>query len=367
MLPGATLSSKPKPAPFLYPDAHVVSPLQDFELGGVALNDPSLGLEYTWWVAYVEFGDEGADDKVFIRSANGDPVLIHEGPNITEVALAFDSNMREQVAWTEDGLCRFRWYDTQQNLQVITDYPQADNLRLGLDDKREAQGARRDVILAYTRDGNLCIRAQRDRYNTEYVLRRVGPGRLLRVGMNEGLRFQFQFDPEVRNDDPDWPSHQDTWSIPLDAGFSPGEMVGLWAKNWGFLGFRQIEYREYRTGPRLVVHVDAPGEDRIIAGYPYNARYQPLPLSQPDERGAILGRKRRLVRAILSVEDAANLMVNEIPALPETGEDMSHEHTARSGEFEVRMLGWTTGDEVVVEAVSPYSAIVRALIREYNQ
>lgn len=366
MLPGNVLSSTPKPAPFLYPDAQVVSPLQDFELGGIDINDTSEGLERTWWMAYTETED-GEDDKIYIRSALGDPILIHEGPNITEVALAFDSNMRPQVAWKEDGLCRFRWYDTQQNMQIITDYPQADNLRLGLDDKRETMGGKRDVILAYTRAGNLCIRAQRDRYGTEYVLRGVGPGRLLRVGMNEGLRFQFQFDPEADPNDPEWPSHEDTWSIPLDAGFSPGEMVGLWAEELGFLGFRQIEYRELREGPHLIVYVDAPGEEQIVAGYPYHARYEPLPLAEPDQRGVILGRKRRLVRAILSVEDAANLMVNEIPVLPETGEDMSHEHSTHSGEFEVRMLGWTTGDKMVVEAVSPYSAIVRALIREYNQ
>jgi hypothetical protein len=62
-----------------------------------------------------------------------------------------------------------------------------------LDDKRPLQNAVSDVILAYTRSGNLYFRAQRDRYLVEYPLATAVTGTLDKVGMNTVNRLQFEF------------------------------------------------------------------------------------------------------------------------------------------------------------------------------
>ncbi|TVR96493.1 MAG: hypothetical protein EA406_11830 [Rhodospirillales bacterium] len=364
MLPDQTLSSEVLDAPFLFPDGDVVDPRQDFELGGVALNDPSQGLQVTWWSAFIS--EDG--DEIFVQRSGEPPISILTGTNITEVALAFDSNMRPQIAFKEDGLNRFRWFDTNAGQQVITDYPGTDTLRLGLDDKRPTQSTARDVLLVYTRDNGLYFRAQRDRYLVEYTLATgLPPGRLLRVGMNTINRFQFEYVEGADPNDLIWPIGGNQWEIPLDAGFAPGEVVGVWAEGAGFIGFAETQLQETNVGPRLLIEISAPDADNLVIGYPYSAKFKPLPLNQPDGRGPMLGRKRRLIRAILSVEDAANLLANEIPVLPASGDDQGVEYTPLTGEYEVRMLGWTTKDELEIEAVSPYHAVIRAMLREYNQ
>ena len=53
MLPGNVPSTVAVPSEFLSPDDQVSSPLIDFERGGVALNNSSLGLNYQNWSCFV--------------------------------------------------------------------------------------------------------------------------------------------------------------------------------------------------------------------------------------------------------------------------------------------------------------------------
>jgi len=364
MIPDQRLSTTTLTAPFLHPDGLVTSPLKDYELGGRALNDPSEGLQVQVWACFVD------GDDIMIQAGDSTPEVLFTAAGTTEVALAFDQNMRPAVAFTQSGTPKLRWYDTLVGAQVITEYPDVDNLRLGLDDKRQTQLAANDIILAYTRDGGLYFRAQRDRFTIEYTLStNVGVGRLLRIGLNTGNRFQFEFYRGADPTDLTWPTTGTLWEIPADAGFSEGEIVGLWAEAFGFLGFQEIT----TSDDTLVVQFAAtgiPADDvptELVIGYPYSAKFQPLPMAQPDGQGPIMGRKRRLIRAILSVEDAASILVEGQPLLPMTGEGQSRKLTARTGEFEVRVLGWTSNDEIQIEAMSPYHATIRAMLREYNQ
>ena len=363
MLPDESLSSTDIPGILLYPDNLVTSPLQDYELGGVALNDPSQGLQVQLWTAFVD------GDDIMIQATDGDPEVLITAPGTDEVALTFDSNMRPALAYRQAGLCKFRWYDTLVADQVVTEYPDADSLRVALDDKRSTQSTSRDIILAYTRAEGLYFRAQRDRYLVEYTLdATIGPGRLLRLGMSTVNRVQFEFVAGADPDSPVFPRTDNKWLVPGDSGFGEGELVGIWAEGLGFIDFRQIE----REGDNLLLTVDMPGtvdQDRpteLIIGYPYSARFVPLPFAEPDNRGPLLGRKRRLIRALFSVQDAGQLLVNNQPLLPQVGEGQSDELTSRTGHYEVRMLGWTAEDRLEVEAVSPYHAIIRAMLREYN-
>ena len=369
MIPDQRLSTTQLGASFLTPDDLVTSPTQDYELGGRALDDPSEGLQVQVWTCYVD------GDDIMIQASDNTPEVLFTAAGTTEVALAFDQNMRATVAFTQAGVPKLRWYDPVPAETVIDEYADVDNIRLALDDKRQVQTEQgsSDIIMAYTRAGGLYFRAQRDRFTVEYTLNAdVGPGRLLRTGLNSTNRFQLEFAEGADPTDPEWPLVNNQWEIPLEVGFSVGEIVGLWAEGFGFLGFKKIEGT---ADDRMVVTFDpasvtsntANQPTALTIGYPYSAKFIPLPMAQPDGQGPILGRKRRLIRAILSVEDAAAILADGNPIMPMTGEGQSTDLTARTGEFEVRMLGWTTSDELVIEVMSPYDAIIRAMLREYNQ
>lgn len=364
-LPGGQneLSSIALTAPFLHPDGLVVSPTQDYELGGVALNDPSQGLQVQTWTCFVD------GDNIMIQAGDDTAEVLFTASGVDEVALAFDQNMRPTVAYRQAGVCKLRWFDTSVGQLVTDDFPNIDNIRLCLDDKRPTQEQANDVLMFYVRNNNLYFRQQRDRFEIERLLREDLPdGRLLRVGMNRILRVQLEFAEGADPADQVWPVVGDVWEVPFDSGFSAGEIVGLWAEGFGFMGFRQIEaqgeFLVINFAPPGVANQDLPTE--LVIGYPYRARFDALPFAEPDGRGPIMGRKRRLIRTIVSVEDAAALLVNDIPLLPATGEGQGRELTKRTGEFEVRTLGWTDSDEVVIEAVSPYDATIRAMLREYT-
>ncbi len=89
---------------------------------------------------------------------------------MTEIALAFDQNMRAHVAFVQSGLAWLWWYDSQVNQMAFTSFPGMSNPRLATDEKRDAELAVSDVVLSYMSGGNLCCRIQRERFTVERVL-----------------------------------------------------------------------------------------------------------------------------------------------------------------------------------------------------
>lgn len=182
-----TISSTPSPSAFVDAKADTVSPLVDYETGGVALQDPSEGLQYQVWTARTD----GTD--ITIEADNSPAQVIYSGTNITEISLAFDSNMNYFVAFVEDGQAKFKWYDSTVSDFTVTDLGATDaNPRCTLDDKRSFNNSGRSIILAYLRGDNLYARYQNDRYDTEYNLGAITPGKkLAKIGMGSGLRLNY--------------------------------------------------------------------------------------------------------------------------------------------------------------------------------
>lgn len=188
MIPAGGLSTTPQPAPFLEQVNSTLQPLIDYEMGGVALNNPSQGLWVQLWRVRVD------GDVVYLGPDGGteQPAFIRAG--ITEVALAFDQNMQPAIAFVQSGMAWLWWFDSSVPGMVFTQFPGILNPRLTLDDKRPGQVGNSDVILAYLRAGSLYYRQQRDRYQTEYLLSSVPPcGGLASVCMSTGNRLQFAF------------------------------------------------------------------------------------------------------------------------------------------------------------------------------
>lgn len=191
-LPQNVVTTVPLVAPFLSPDASDFRNDQSLEQGGIAVNDPSRGLQYQDWIAEIVSGGTA----VQIRPVGGGATttLVTGATNVTLVSLAFDINMQPSLAYTDGGVIKFRWYDTILSSFVTDSYPTATSCRLSTDDKRDAQQSVTDVILSYTRAGVLYWRQQRDRYTVEYT---AGPAvgyALRRVGMTTNNRLCFELE-----------------------------------------------------------------------------------------------------------------------------------------------------------------------------
>lgn len=191
MLPGNTASSLDVPGAYLPPDALASSTVIDFERGGVAIGDASLGLDYQDWRGEVIV----ATGQVRIYPVGGVASVYFTESGISEFSFTFDQSMRPVLGYVADGVTRLRWFDSLAGAFVITNFPNTRSPRLALDDKRPMEIANSDVIFGYIRDdGALCYRQQRDRYATEYVLRTgIDPSqRLINIGMSSALRLQFE-------------------------------------------------------------------------------------------------------------------------------------------------------------------------------
>lgn len=209
MMPGNALSTHAKTGHFLVPDDRrprltkkagdetsygqcLDSNPTDWDLGGLALNDPSHGLKLQVW----EFRLEG-ETVVAQPADHGETVVLHAaaGPGITELAGAFDSNMQYVLAFVQGGVTKLYWYDSTPQEYVTTEFPGCDSPRLTLDDKRESQADSRDVLFFYLRANALYFRVQREKYATEHHLQDCPPRtlRLGRVGMNTVNRVQIEF------------------------------------------------------------------------------------------------------------------------------------------------------------------------------
>lgn len=186
-LPEPLLIDEGVTTPFIYPRSKNYPLTESWESGGVALNDPSQDLTKYVWQAWTD----GTTITVKRQDLDTYHVVLMDS-NITEIDLTFDQNMRPCIAYVANKVSKLYWYDTQQAMQVIDEYPLITSPRVSLDDKRRFNVANSDIIFAYQKGDTLCYRVQRERFTTEYVLATNGKRRILwRIGMGCKNRFLF--------------------------------------------------------------------------------------------------------------------------------------------------------------------------------
>ena len=178
----------------LAPHNTVKVPLKDYARGGKALLDSSDGLNIKNWEIYKE------GDKIYIKAEDGDPVEVEDIPtDVTWLSFCFDQNMHYNIAYIRNGVTFWYWYDPvaekYKDLELGEGYisPMA-----RLDDARKDAQAESDIILSYVKNNNLYCRVQRQRYETEHLIKETLVGQLIRCGMNKKLRFQWEIDPNKR-------------------------------------------------------------------------------------------------------------------------------------------------------------------------
>lgn len=186
MIPNQILSTIPIPRPYLEKVNDFNLPLIDYEMGGVALNDASQGLQVKLWTLYM------VGDDVTISAPDVAPTVVFTAQNITEISLAFDQSMQPVIAYVQAEEARLYWFDTTIPGYTNTILTGAVSPRVSLDDKRPLFVPLSDVIVGYVKDNNLYFRAQRDRYLIEYLLKSNVNATLVTVGMTTNLRFKFK-------------------------------------------------------------------------------------------------------------------------------------------------------------------------------
>lgn len=190
-LPGNELSTVAIKGDFLLPDRlGRKSKVEDFERGGVALNNPTDGLDVRDWririlgtIARLGPYPEGPEIDLFFDAG------------MTEISLAFDQNMRPAVAYIANGVTKLFWYDTALAAQTTTSF--GGGLRtpfLTLDDKRASQSSANDILFFYLVGTTLRYRMQRERYQTERTIYTglLPNAQIKRVGMGTNLRLHIE-------------------------------------------------------------------------------------------------------------------------------------------------------------------------------
>lgn len=179
-----------EPLPYIEPDDLPFKRLVSHERGGIALNDPSQGLDVQNW----RLESDGSMVRLF--SEMGSPIDLFPDSGIRQLSLTFDQNMRTVIAAEYiSGGVDLIWYDTLAALEETTFFSDIRAPVVSLDDKRESQSGTSDVIFGYVRnsDNMLCYRQQRERFNAEHELVQLAPrSRLRNLGMTEQMRMQFE-------------------------------------------------------------------------------------------------------------------------------------------------------------------------------
>lgn len=195
MMPDNVLSTTPVRARFVGARGLAVTATVDYQDGGIAIQDASQGLLYQRWRARLI--DSGEDSShVLLDSPNTPEFVLYQLPNITEISISFDQNMRPALAYVDGSGSHLWWYNSQSESMQVTSIDGI-SPRIALDDPRliGSQGYQtNDIILGYLRDGNFYYRQQRDRFEIERLLRSGVNSRLIKLGLNRQLRLQFMFE-----------------------------------------------------------------------------------------------------------------------------------------------------------------------------
>lgn len=185
-LPGNTLSMVPVLGSFLGAQRLPNSDFIDYEDGPIHLQDPSAGAQFQIWrIRYV-------NDTIYLGAPNTPEHPIFVKRCLTTVNLAFDQNGRYVLIYLFNSELHIYWYDTTvaRYADIILDTG-VTSARITLDDKRKWQLANSQLILGYTKNNNLYLRQQSDRFMVAYLMQRDIGGPLLRIGLTRHYRFQF--------------------------------------------------------------------------------------------------------------------------------------------------------------------------------
>lgn len=168
--------------------------------GPQGLGDTSGGRAARLWRVWLE--GTGAQCRICLAPAEATlPLWTLPAPQALAVSAAFDHNARPVASWLTGEGAHLHYYSTLAQAWGTRQEPGADSCRVCTDDVRDATQTGADAVWAYTRGGRLYWRVQRERYETAHD---AGPcrGRIVRMGLSEGLRLQLELGRDAPWDAP---------------------------------------------------------------------------------------------------------------------------------------------------------------------
>lgn len=204
MLPGnrtydITVSNMNLVGSYLFPDNLAPgSELSDYEMGGLAIQDASQGLQVQPWRGCWNASDNTAYLIPDFNCAEAVPVFVE--PGVVEFTFSFDQAMNWVAATRKaDYTAKLYWYDTVTESRTITDYSDVQSIKLAHDDKRKLQinQGLSDVVFTYIThsDRRVRYRTQRERYLTEWIASYIqypSRSRIQQFGFTEQFRMQWK-------------------------------------------------------------------------------------------------------------------------------------------------------------------------------
>jgi len=165
------------------------------EMGGVAVSDPSQGINVNVW----QSSYSNTTGTVYLKNLDtGITYTIISGVmNMTDLSFAFDANMRPNLGYRLSNCNSYiRYYDTITEAFVTRQLPAgAGAPKLTHDDKRDDMVLLNvtDVMVYYILNNVLYFLVQRERFNTVHQAATLTSGAtLVKVGMSNDLRLLVQ-------------------------------------------------------------------------------------------------------------------------------------------------------------------------------
>lgn len=188
MIPANKLSSELVYSDWIidYPDDAFTS-TSGFELGGEDININTLDLNSHMWRYFYE------NNTVKLQRIDADHQIDLEViPGITQLSLTFNQSLVPTYTYVQNGTTYLKWFDTADQTYKTTNFGSTFRSPRVVLDIKDKLSTVSDVLFFYMKNNTeLCVRYQRDRFSTEYVLNTMTPHTILRVGMNKLNRIQF--------------------------------------------------------------------------------------------------------------------------------------------------------------------------------
>ena len=201
MLPQDVLSTTSVYGPFRFPYNVISTSLECYCKGGIAIQDPSHGIEWQLWKGEC-FRKTGK--IVLTTDRNNQHVeLLSVPPNtVSYFRFAFDVNMRwTAITRTDSRELTLHWFDSALGAYTSTLLGVVDSCHLCYDDSRDltATLGHGDMILTYIKGTSLYVRYQRDRFSIERLLTSTLEPDLIvtNFGLSEQCRLQWRMRKKV--------------------------------------------------------------------------------------------------------------------------------------------------------------------------
>ena len=173
---------------FAEPRNKITKATEEYSLGGIEVENTSMGLKSNVWVSYL-----GSENRVLLRRVDREEeITVFEYADIDWLSFTFDQNMRPIHSFMSKGKSYIRFYTGLQFEIKEIEGVRFPNVILDLYDAEDIPVS--DVVLAYIRDGKLIYTLQRTKFTDEVIVATDSNKSMVqKIGILTDGRFGFHW------------------------------------------------------------------------------------------------------------------------------------------------------------------------------